>query len=301
MKSFFAAAGLAIAVAILHAGVAAAPPAAADSPQAAVDSLLDADRAFAAAARSKNVVDGLTAMFAEDVWMPTPAATFARSKAAAAEVLASNPANRTAHVEWTPVRGGISADGSHGFTFGYIATREAGKPDRPGKYLAYWVRKPEGWRVAAYRRVPRAAGEVSTAMLDPALPARPMPATGSVEAHAGSLADAERAFAAEAQQVGLRAAFAKWGRADAMNMGSGAGFDIGAATIAAKNFDEAKTSPLDWAPDAGVIVAPSGDLGVNLGHIRAKGSVPAGQPAAVPFFTIWKRDGLDQPWRYIAE
>ena len=28
---------------------------------------------------------------------------------------------------------------------------------------------------------------------------------------------------------------------------------------------------------------------------------PAGQPASIPFFTVWKRDAPNQPWRYIAE
>ncbi len=299
MKLFSAAAALALA-ALLPAPVAAQPAAAPTAPaaaQAAVESLLAADRAFAAAAAEVDVVTALSAMFADDVRMPTPAGGFTASKADAVALLGSNPANKVARVGWAPVRGGVSADGSHGFSFGFITTREPGKPERPGKYLAYWVRQPEGWRVAAYKRVPRPAGAVSTAMLPPSLPAGAPASAGDA---AQALAAAERAFAAEAQVIGLRAAFAKWGHDDAMNMGGGAGFAIGAATIAASNFGPETESPLDWGPDAGVLVAPGGDLGVTFGHIRAKAKPPAGQPDKVPFFTVWKRDATGA-WRYIAE
>ena len=301
MKLFLGAAALALAT--LPAAVAAQPAttAVAASPQAALDELLAADRAFAAAAADVDVVTALSAMFADDVRMATPARTFARTKAEAVAVLRANPANLVSRTRWAPVRGGVSADGSHGFSFGYMTTTEAGKPDRPAKYLSYWVKTPAGWRVAAYRRVGRPAGAVSTAMLPPSLPARLVPAAAPPADAARSLADAERGFAAEAQTIGLRAAFAKWDRADAMNMGGGAGFDIGAAAIAANNFGPETESPLDWGPDAGVLVAPGGDLGVTFGYLRPKTKPPAGQPDKAPFFTVWKRDAVSGMWRYIAE
>lgn len=299
MKLFLGAAALAIAALPLPAAAAPAQAPVAASPQAAVDALLAADRAFAAAAANRNVVDGLTAMFAADMWMPTPAGSFARTPAAAAEVLRANPANLTAHVEWAPVRGGISADGTQGFTFGFIATREAGKPDRPGKYLSYWVKTPAGWRVAAYKRVPRPDGAPAPASLPPALPPRLTGAVGSLDAHAASLKAAEDAFGAEAQTIGLSPAFRKWGRADAVNLfQGGAGFEQGAERIGG-NLGEETGSSVRWSADAGVIVAPSGDLGVTFGQIRANGPVPEGRPAASPFFTVWKREG--GVWRYIAE
>lgn len=303
MKRFLGAAALAMTLAGLPAAAGAAPAAAeaAASPQAAVDALLAADRGFAAAAAGVDVVTGLSAMFADDIRLPTPQATFVRGKAAAIEVLRANPANLLSRASWAPVRGGVSADGQHGFTFGFMTVTEPGKPARPLKYLSYWVRQPDGWRVAAYRRIGRPAGEVSTAALPPALPARLVPAVaGGDAAHRQSLADAERGFAAEAQTIGLAAAFAKWGRADAMNLGSGPGFTLGAAAIGAQ-MDPTPQSPLDWGPDEGVLVASSGDLGVTFGYIRPKAAPPPGQPDKAPFFTIWRRDSPAEPWRYIAE
>jgi ketosteroid isomerase-like protein len=128
--------------------------AAADALQTAVDELLAADRAFSTAAAKVDVTTGLSAMFADDVMMPTPSGTFVEGKAAAVTVLQANADNATSHVEWTPVRGGISADGRHGFTLGFMTLRRADGTAMPLKYLAYWVKQPGGWRVAVPLAVP---------------------------------------------------------------------------------------------------------------------------------------------------
>jgi hypothetical protein len=274
-------------------------------PQAALDGLLAADRAFAAASAQTDLVSGISAMFAPDVVMPLPNGSFAESAQAATAALRENPANAGARAEWAPVRGGISADGQHGFTFGYMTVHQADGTVSPAKYLAYWVRQPAGWRVAAYRRSRRPEGEVSTAMLPPALPARLVPPSAdaaALEAHRASLDAAERAFSDESQTIGLGPAFAKWGSGDAMNMGRAASFTLGAASIgAAIGEGSPGPSPLSWAPDR-VIVASSGDLGVTIGRIRPNTpSTDASAPSAFPFFTIWRRRTPASPWRYIAE
>ena len=118
------------------------------SPQSAVDELLAADRAFSAASAKTDLVSGLTAMFADDVVIPMPPGQFVDGKAAVAAALRTNADNLTARTEWAPVRGGISADGQHGFTFGYMTIHRQDGSDLPLKYLSYWVKRPEGWRVA---------------------------------------------------------------------------------------------------------------------------------------------------------
>ncbi len=280
--------------AVLAALMLVSGPAAA-SPEAALDDLLAQDRAFAALAAERGLGAAMAGMLDDQVVVPLPNASFARGRADALNAYARLLRSRT---EWAPVRGGISADGRHGFTWGYTTTHAADGSVRPGKYLSYWVRRPEGWRVAAWRRAPRPAGEVSAAMLPPALPSRPSTTRGREAVQ--SLAAAERAFAADAQRIGLGPAFARWGSDDSANMGQGAAFRIGAASIAADMPAEAPAS-LNWAPDEGVVVAESGDLGFTYGWIRAAGPVPAGQPAAFPYFTVWRRASPDAPWRYVAE
>ncbi|HSE51987.1 MAG TPA: DUF4440 domain-containing protein [Gemmatimonadales bacterium] len=278
------------------------------TPQQAVDELLAADRAFSAASAATDVASGISAMFAADVVLPLPGGKFATGIPAAREALAANAENAGARVEWTPIRGGISADGRHGFTFGYMKLHKADQTIAPAKYLSYWIRTPEGWRVAVYKRTRRPDSVVSTALLPAALPPRmvkPSDDEHAVEAYRKSLDRAERDFSDEAQKLGLGPAFAKYGTADAVNMGgpAAAGFVIGSDAIgrAVSAGDAPGGSPVSWAPDR-VIVASSGDLGVTIGMIRpnakpADGSTPAG----FSFFTIWRRATPKDPWRYVAE
>jgi ketosteroid isomerase-like protein len=281
----------------------------ADSPQKAVDELLAADRLFAAQATTTTAIPALTAMFAEDVVMPisVPSPGFARGKAQAVEALKATADNAQGRLQWAPIRGGISADGRHGFTFGYMTlTPDQGKPVAI-KYVAYWVKGSAGWRVAVYKRVPADQAPATRDVLPPAIPERLIvPVTDSATAarHKASLEAAEKAFSDEAQTIGLGPAFAKHGSADAVNVGprTSPTFVISAAEIGKSvgAGSEGKPSPVSWAADEGSIVASSGDLGVTFGFIR-QNTPPPGRPAAVPFITIWRRPDPGQPWRYVAE
>ena len=66
-------------------------------------------------------------MMADDVAMPVPVPSpgFARGKTQAIEALELNPDNAQGKLEWAPVRGGVSADGLHGFTVGYMTLTRA--------------------------------------------------------------------------------------------------------------------------------------------------------------------------------
>jgi ketosteroid isomerase-like protein len=280
------------------------------TPQSVVDELLAADRTFALASTKTTVIPALTAMFADDVVMPIaiPKPGFARGKSQAAGALEGNPANAHGRLEWAPVRGGISADGQHGFTVGYMTATGSDGKTQAVKYVAYWVKGTEGWRVAVYKRVPADQPPSSREMMVPALPDRLVPAmsdAATIARHQASLAAAEKAFSDDAQKIGLGPAFARHGSADAINVGPRASgnFVVGSEAIGRTvgAGSEGKPSPVAWAADGGTIVASSGDLGVTFGYIRQNTAPPAGQPGAVPFVTIWRRPDLNRPWRYVAE
>ncbi len=278
------------------------------SPQSVADELLAADRAASVAGAKTTVIPALTAMFAPDVAMQAPVVGFARGLAAATEALRGNPDNIDGRIEWLPVRSGISADGQHGFTFGFMTLRRPDGTTVPVKYLAYWVKRDGRWEVAAYKRRLGPAGDVNTTVLAPSLPAQLQPVASDAATLAGhrqSLIAAEQAFSDEAQTIGIGAAFAKYGSADAMNMGgpNDAIFVMGADAIgkAVGGTEPSSTSPVNWSADS-AIVASSGDLGVTFGYIRQNapaGTSPAQPP--VPFFTIWRRANPTAPWRYVAE
>lgn len=299
MKCFRLAVALTLA-ALCQAPLAARAPA--TTPQQAVETLLAADRAFATASAGTDIVTGLSAMFDEDVVMPLPSFSFARGRTEAVAALRANPANLTGRAEWAPVRAGLAADGQHGFTLGYMTIRQQDGTSRPAKYLSYWVRRPQGWRVALYRRSGRPEGAVPTEMMAPALPPRlvaPRRNPHLIQRHAAGLALAERSFSNDAQRIGVGPAFRFWGTADSTNMGREAAFQVGAEAIGADG--GGPPAEISWGPDGGVLVASSGDLGVTWGYIRPNGPPPVGQPAQVPFFTVWRRAAPGAPWRYVAE
>ena len=281
-------------------------PSNAASPAQIVEELLSADRAFAKSSGGMDLAEGLSAMFDDEVQMLVPGG-FARGRDEARAALQSNPDNAGARAEWSPIRGGVSADGHHGFTFGYMtATRKDGTRQRI-KYVAYWVKRPVGWRVAVYKRARSGEGPVRLEMIPPSLPSRIVHLAtdaAAIERYRKSLDAAERAFSDEAQKIGLGPAFARFGHADAVNVGpsTGAEFVRGPEAIGrAVSAGSSSTDPgLTWAPDD-VIVASSGDLGVTVGRIQPDADASGKQPPAIPFITVWRRATPQDPWRYIAE
>jgi ketosteroid isomerase-like protein len=275
-----------------------------DSPQAGAEALLAADRAYAAASATTDAVTALTAMFAPDVIMPGPPGRLHRGLAEATASLRANPDNAEARVTWTPVRAGLAADGTQGFTFGFMTQRRRDGTALPLKYMAYWVKDASGWRVAGYKRARRPEGEMPTTLV----PARLVQAVTDAAHRAAlerGLTDAERAFSDEAQTIGLGAAFTKWGSATAVNMGgpNSAEYVVGAEAIGRSIGAGAPgtTSPVEWSTEV-AIVASSGDLGISFGYIRPRAKAADGvAPQGQPFFTIWHRASPTGPWRYIAE
>jgi hypothetical protein len=287
-----------IAIAALAALVVSAP-AHAVTPQEVAASLVSADRSFSNAGAKANIADAIGAMLTDNAVMPTPKLDFAIGRSAIVQALKANPANATVTAEWVPARVGISADGTQGFTYGFMTLHDAGKPDRRLKYLSYWVRRPEGWRVVFYKRALSGEGSV-TARLDPALPEQLVePDPQRMQEHLTSLKAAEKAFSDRAQELGIGPAFVEFGAEDAMNMGSGPDFTFGNTAIGAL-VGEGNTPPVTWSADRGAMVASSGDLGVTWGFIRPR-EPKEGEPTAIPFFTVWRKAAPNLPWRYIAE
>ena len=272
----------------------AAPAVPAAAAEADYVGLLAADRAFSDAGQGKALPDALGAMFAPDAVMVGGGPDLARGPDSIRARLGAKPANLTATVAWSPVGGGVSADGSHGFTYGAMTVHPKDGAPQPLKYLAYWVRRPEGWRVFGYKRIAAKEGVALT-------PASPVIGRGAKRGDdaAATLKASEGAFSDEAQKIGLRAAFQKWGRADSVNIGAADSIAVGAKAIGEGVSGPEPTSSVTWGADE-VLVAPSGDMGLSYGLLHLNQPQPGG-PAAVPFFTIWARPGPGEPWRYVAE
>lgn len=264
-------------------------------------SLIATDRAFGAAS-ARPMLDALGAALAEDAVMPDPTiGGFARGRAAVLAAVGRDSLAASSRVRWIPVRGGVSGDGTHGFTIGFMDVLRADGSLVPQRYLAYWVRGSEGWRMRVFRRGPRPPGAVDTTFAG-ALSGTPKAALGVAErtARRTELAETERAFSDSSQAIGLGEAFALFGHPEAWHLSGPTGPDLvrgrSAVVRSVSAGIPAGTSPYIWDAES-TIIAPSGDFGVNIGVILR--TAARTQPG-FPFFTIWLR-GADGRWRYIAE
>ncbi len=276
-----------------------APPAlAAEAIPTALSDLLAEEKRLALAASALPPAAGIGSMLAEDVRLYARGGPYI-GRAASVAAREAHPPPQGGRASWRSVKGGISGDGSHGFTFGYLTIEGGDARSSERRYLAYWIKGTEGWRVAALKQALRQPKEAEIDSLPASIAAR---RAGSHDADAArqSLIAAEQAFSDRAQIAGLGAAFAENGRADAINSAPD-GVKVGPTAIgAAVSGGDNGPSPVEWSADD-AIVAPSGDLGITFGTIRPNLPPPPGQPAGIPFFTIWMRDGPGQPWRYVAE
>ena len=292
---------------VLFVLLAAFSPSAAASPRSAADELLAADRAFAAASAKTDLIAGISAMFASDVAMPAPGGV-AYGAQKAIDALKANAANIGAKAVWSPMRVGVSADGRHGFTAGFMTITRADGSTNTAKYLTYWAKQSDGWRALAYKRVPTQlkAREAAPVYVLPKAAAASIGDAAAIERAREGLAEVERSFARDAQTMGIGAAFTQYGSADAINLFGGTEtepFTLGSAAIGQQvgQGQPPNTSAVNWGPEK-TIIAASGDFGVTIGYIVPNKPGPDGKVApGQPFFTIWKRDLPDGKWLYIAE
>jgi len=278
----------------------------ATSAQTALD-VLRADREFARRASGVSFPLSLREGFLPGVMMPAPPTRIVVGVDSVLAAFAKSP-DAGGRMTWAPVRAGVSGDGTHAYTAGVGTVRRADGTRSQFKYLSYWVRSNDTWRVAAWRRRPIDTNVVlDSTMLTPLLPRRAVKSADAagITAHARSLMAAEQGFSDLAQRIGVGAAFAEMGDAEAVNLGPPTlgGFVLGPRAIAVSvSGNQPLTAPsaIVWKADT-VLVAPSGDLGITFGVVRPK-QAPADNPnAGSSFFTIWRRASPDAPWRYVAE
>jgi ketosteroid isomerase-like protein len=280
-------------------------PVAPHTPESVAQSLLQADRAWSAASGHLRFRDALSAMFSDGVMMPARDGIL-MGRAAVLGAFATSP-DTAATLAWTPVKVGLSADGQHGFTVGFLHMTQPNGSRTTAKYLAYWIRENAMWKVAAWRRRPMSAAVTDSALLSPVLPSRlvaPVRDEALIASHRRALMAAEQGFSDEASRIGVGAAFALLGDSSAVNAGAptDAHFIVGPQAIAravAGGQPLNAPSTIVWSADT-ALVASSGDLGITFGVIRPKQPV-AGASGGVAFFTIWRKSSPNAPWRYVAE
>ena len=113
---------------------------------AAVSELMEADRAFAARARSEGVPAAFAAYAAEDALIVSSDA-ISTGRAGVARRYQNWP--QGARLEWAPETARVSARGDMGWTWGNSTYTAPDGTRTPGRYISVWTRDYEGnWRFA---------------------------------------------------------------------------------------------------------------------------------------------------------
>jgi ketosteroid isomerase-like protein len=126
------------------------PGAAPAAQSATVDDLLDADRAFDAAAATDGIEGWMSFMTADAARMPTPGMEFVSGLAAIRAMDTPTLDSAEVQLRWAPLHGHLFDDGRHGFTTGEyrVVDRASGDTAGTGRYLTFWRLTERGWKVA---------------------------------------------------------------------------------------------------------------------------------------------------------
>jgi hypothetical protein len=251
------------------------------------------------------VTAALPALFAREGFLLAPGPITARGPASVARILERDSLNATSRLRAQTVGGGVSMDGSDGFTYGYFDTFRANGDSVLGWYHAYWRREGgDDWKILALTRRRRPSGETT--------PARSLLAlrdTRCVEPSARTdtisllkeIMTTDLAFS-DSAATNVGAAFGTFAADDAAKSGKESAYVYGKAAIA-HLFDPPPPTGLKWEPEIGT-AARSGDFGFTVGSAGPRvvdPNAPRRDPAtAGHYFTIWRRDASGR-WRYIID
>ena len=271
-----------------------------------LSALLAADRAHAAASAS-SLVAGFPASLADDAVFLYPGRPIAQGRDAADALLRSlpNAAGRT--MTWRPVLGGVSADGTRGYTVGYGErqgmTESSASPWI--KYIAFWRRDDAGhWRVAAWALSGGAPGAPDTA---PAacsssgvgVASAASASGGEAAAATASTRDAVRradsSFAALAARAGAAEAFGTYVADGGASLGGGAELTCGRDAVR-RSFASVAPGALVWEPRL-ADGAASGDLGFTVGVATIRGELTSHYSK---YLTVWRKQPGGE-WRFVAD
>jgi len=190
-------------------------------------------------------------------------------------------------IQWQPLHAEVSSDGTFGVTWGTTTIGIRGGPVRFGHYLTGWRRHPHGWRIVAH---------VQTALglrRSPVQPDQPVPALAPLLAPPAlaPMAEADRAFAAQAGRDGAAAAFAAFAAADAVTFAGSGELVRGPEAIRA-SLAGGPAAQWAWGPVA-LRGADDGSLGITVGEATISVARPGGAPPRAIFskyLTAWRRE-----------
>jgi ketosteroid isomerase-like protein len=268
------------------------------------DALLRADLARSDSVAQLGIARGLAATFTSDVVYLRGGLPIVRGRSAARAIVAAESLGGPVTVRWQPVRAEASRDGRSGYSYGYtvIGSGAGAAPSlRMDRYIAFWRREDDAWRIAAY---------AETYGAPPPTLAMPPEATDSALADVpmrrarGPLEDVRAAddeFARTATRFGSGRAFGEYAAENAQIFSTPGEFITGPDAISRAFGPTTDDSKLVWHPVTGE-VARSGDLGFTVGNAVFTGKNLDGTPQVrySKYLTVWKKQ-RDGTWRYVVD
>ena len=267
-----------------------------DAPDAALDDLFAAERAFAKDATERGIRAAFLDHFASDGVDFRPGPGIMRERMLARPA----PADPLALIlDWSPKAGAVARAGDLGYTMGpYSLTnqRDAGAAPRYGYFFSVWKRENGVWRVALDAGVPTPA----------AAPAESLAAPAESAAHAGSLARSGGRGADALLALDRGAASLDPDPVDASSyfellansariLREGSYAIVGAD--AARRALASRGRRVVWTP-AGAGASASDDLGYTYGrYVRFAGGA---EEASGYYVHVWQRD-RSGAWRIAVE
>jgi ketosteroid isomerase-like protein len=264
------------------------------SSQAAA-SLLEADRAAAKRSEECGFACGLGSALGEGAYYLHNGMPVIHGAAAARAFLQAQDTLLSHRVQWQPLDGRVSADGTFGITWGVTTVALRGGPVRFGRYITAWQRDAGGWRIAAHLQTAlNTAAQVHRpeGWVPPALPALP-----SALAVAPFI-EADRSFAAQGGREGAAAAFAAWAAPDAVVFGPS---ELVRGPSAIGEYFTGPPSQWTWGP-VGAGGSADGTLGFTVGEATIRQNLPDGREATIrsKYLTIWAKQA-DGGVRYLVD
>lgn len=267
--------------------------------QAALDSLVAAEKAFAQMAAEKGTRDAFLAFLADDglVFQPDPVNGKETWRA-------RQPS--PAVLSWYPVHSEVSLAGDLGFNTGPFDYRPkpGEKPVVFGQFATIWARQADGsWKAALDlgTATPEPSSQVapSISLTGPArLEVTALPKV-DVGAAMTALLDADRAFAKATQEKGSAATYEPLLTDDAglvrASRQPALGKEAARALLAAEN-----PTPTTWEPLGGG-VSRSGDLGYTYGYVKRHEDGPESPWINTSnYLRVWRKE-TGGPWKLAFE
>jgi ketosteroid isomerase-like protein len=268
--------------------------------QAALDSMVAAEKAFAKMAGEKGFRDAFLDFLADDSIVfrpdPVPAKEWYRGRPASPALLS-----------WYPTFAEVSLAGDLGYTAGPWEYRAKGKDDpevaATGTFVTLWRKQADGtWKAlidhGTENPKPASAPAVSIPSAQPAKIETSALPKANADAERSALLAADRAFG-KAAEKGSAAAYLGVLADQARLHREGHEPFVGSEAIRAALAADA--APMTWEP-AGGVVASSGDLGSTYGIAkRREGGTEGAWLEADNYFRIWKRQQPQGSWKLVLE